>query len=107
MAHDVANSYSKASIPRKRLKQTNRPVSPRPPQRGEQDVIQPRWYSIPQSAVALEFSVSKVKRLIRAGRLKSVKDGRNVRILPEWIDQYINSVVELEEKDVSRGTESC
>ena len=30
----------------------------------------------------------------RFGQIRSVKDGRNRRILPEWVDDYIRSKVE-------------
>jgi excisionase family DNA binding protein len=37
----------------------------------------------------LGYGETKVRMLIIRGDLKSVKDGRSRRILPQWVDQYI------------------
>lgn len=37
---------------------------------------------------------SKVRMLILQGDLKSLKDGRSRRILPEWVDEYVQSRAE-------------
>ncbi|MGO9219743.1 MAG: helix-turn-helix domain-containing protein [Streptosporangiaceae bacterium] len=57
-------------------------------------VIARKWYSTAEVAVMLGYSLSKTKFLIISGQLRSVKDGGNRRILPEWVDEYIRSRVE-------------
>jgi excisionase family DNA binding protein len=52
-------------------------------------VITPRWYSVAQVAEMLGFGLSKTKILIATGELRSVKDGKYRRILPEWVDEYV------------------
>ncbi len=37
----------------------------------------------------LGFGLSKTKMLVATGALRSLKDGKNRRILPEWVDEYI------------------
>ena len=49
----------------------------------------PRWYTVAQVAELLGYGESKVRMLIIAGDLRSLKDGRSRRILPEWVDQYV------------------
>jgi excisionase family DNA binding protein len=52
-------------------------------------LLAPKWYSIAQVAQLLGFGLSKTKMLVATGELRSVKDGKNRRILPEWVDDYI------------------
>jgi len=54
-------------------------------------VIQPRWYTTKQVALLLGYSLTKTKHLIISGQIRSLKDGGNRRILPEWVDDYIRS----------------
>jgi excisionase family DNA binding protein len=49
----------------------------------------PKWYSVAQVAEMLGFSLSKTKMLVATGELRSLKDGKSRRILPEWVDEYI------------------
>jgi excisionase family DNA binding protein len=35
------------------------------------------------------FGLSKTKMLVATGELRSLKDGKHRRILPEWVDEYI------------------
>lgn len=49
----------------------------------------PRWYSLAQVAQMLGFGLSKTKMLVATGELRSLKDGKHRRILPEWVDEYI------------------
>jgi excisionase family DNA binding protein len=42
-----------------------------------------------QVAQLLGFGLSKTKMLVATGELRSVKDGKYRRILPEWVDEYI------------------
>jgi excisionase family DNA binding protein len=51
--------------------------------------LAPKWYSVAQVAQMLGFGLSKTKMLVATGELRSVKDGKNRRILPEWVDEYI------------------
>jgi excisionase family DNA binding protein len=59
--------------------------------------LQPKWYSPAEAAVLLNCGLSKVKMKIATGELRSVKDGKYRRILPEWIDDYIRDQVERQE----------
>lgn len=52
-------------------------------------VITPRWYSVAQVAEMLGFDLSKTKMLIATGELRSLKDGKYRRILPEWVDEDV------------------
>lgn len=52
------------------------------------------WYSPAEVAGILGYGLSKVKFLIISGELRSVKDGKYRRVLPEWIDDYVRSVVD-------------
>jgi excisionase family DNA binding protein len=52
-------------------------------------LLAPRWYSVAQVAQLLGFGLSKTKMLVVTGELRSVKDGKYRRILPEWVDEYI------------------
>ncbi|MDZ5446911.1 excisionase family DNA-binding protein [Micromonospora sp. 4G57] len=59
--------------------------------------ITPRWYSPAEVAVLLGVGISKVKMKIATGELRSIKDGKYRRILPEWVDDYIREQVERQE----------
>lgn len=37
----------------------------------------------------LGYRLTKTKFLILSGQIRSIKDGGNRRILPEWVDDYI------------------
>jgi excisionase family DNA binding protein len=56
----------------------------------------PKWHSPAEVAVLLGYGLSKVKMLIATGDLRSIKDGKYRRILPEWVDDYIRDRVEQE-----------
>ena len=56
--------------------------------------LTPRWYSPAEVAVLLGFGLSKVKMKIATGELRSIKDGKYRRILPEWVDQYVQDQVD-------------
>ena len=58
------------------------------------EVISPKWYTIEQVALMLGYGLTKTKHLVLSGQIRSVKDGRNRRILPEWVDDYIRHKVE-------------
>ncbi|MGW5011281.1 excisionase family DNA-binding protein [Micromonospora chalcea] len=59
--------------------------------------LRPRWHSPAEVAVLLGFGLSKVKMKIANGELRSIKDGKYRRILPEWVDDYIREQVERQE----------
>lgn len=48
-----------------------------------------KWYSVAEVAELLGYGRSKVQMLVISGDLKSLKDGRYRRILPEWVDEYV------------------
>ena len=58
------------------------------------EAIRPKWYTTEQVAVMLGYGLTKTKYLVHSGQIRSVKDGRNRRVLPEWIDDYIRNKVE-------------
>ncbi len=52
-------------------------------------VIEPKWYTTTEVAVMLGYGLTKVKHLIAAGQLESLKDGGSRRILPEHVEAYV------------------
>ncbi|MCF0091953.1 excisionase family DNA-binding protein [Micromonospora sp. MH99] len=59
--------------------------------------IVPKWHSPAEVAAILGFGLSKVKMKIATGELRSVKDGKYRRILPEWIDEYVRTQIERQD----------
>ncbi|NSL43437.1 excisionase family DNA-binding protein [Streptomyces sp. 8P21H-1] len=55
--------------------------------------IQRKWHTTAEVAEMLDFGLSKTKMLVLTGEIRSVKVGRNRRILPEWVDEYVGRVV--------------
>ena len=53
-----------------------------------------RWYSTREVADMLGYGLSKTKMLVTTGQLRSIKDGKYRRILPEWVDEYISRRVQ-------------
>lgn len=51
--------------------------------------LTPKWYTTAQVADLLGFGLYKTKAIIASGELRSLKDGRYRRILPEWVDEYV------------------
>ncbi len=49
----------------------------------------PVWYTVADVATLLGYGETKVRMLIAQGDLKSLKDGRSRRVLPRWVDEYI------------------
>ena len=41
------------------------------------------------SSIVSAMGESKVRMLIITGQLRSIKDGRSRRILPEWVEAYV------------------
>lgn len=52
-------------------------------------VLHRRWHTVAEVAEMLGYGESKVRMLIIQGDLKSLKDGRSRRILPEWVEEYV------------------
>jgi excisionase family DNA binding protein len=48
-----------------------------------------KWYTCAEVAEMLGFGESKVRMLVIQGDLRSLKDGRARRILPDWVDEYV------------------
>jgi excisionase family DNA binding protein len=59
--------------------------------------LAPKWYSPAEVAELLGFGLSKVKMKIATGELRSIKDGKYRRILPEWVDEYVRDQVARQE----------
>ncbi|WP_371636008.1 excisionase family DNA-binding protein [Streptomyces zaomyceticus] len=55
-------------------------------------VIQPKWHTTAEVAALLGFGLSKTKMLVLTGEIRSVKVGRNRRVLPAWVDEYVERV---------------
>jgi len=56
-------------------------------------VIERKWHTVAEVAEMLGFGLSKTKMLVLTGEIRSVKVGRNRRILPAWVDEYVNRCV--------------
>ena len=52
-------------------------------------IIVRKWYSVAEVAEMLGYGLTKTKFLVLSGEIRSIKDGGNRRILPEWVDEYI------------------
>ncbi|MFC7596405.1 excisionase family DNA-binding protein [Terrabacter sp. GCM10028922] len=48
-----------------------------------------KWHTVSEVAQMLGYGETKVRMLIIQGDLKSLKDGRSRRVLPEWVDEYV------------------
>ncbi|MET8122435.1 helix-turn-helix domain-containing protein [Micromonospora sp. NPDC005189] len=59
--------------------------------------IVPKWHSPAEVAAILGYGLSKVKVKIATGELRSVKDGKYRRVLPEWIDEYIQAQIDRQD----------
>ncbi|MFJ9343444.1 excisionase family DNA-binding protein [Streptomyces sp. NPDC101733] len=55
-------------------------------------VVQRKWHTTAEVADMLGFGLSKTKMLVLTGEIRSVKVGRNRRVLPAWVDEYIERV---------------
>lgn len=61
-------------------------------------ILTRKWHSPAEVAVLLGYGLSKVKMLIAQRELRSVKDGKYRRILPEWVDEYVARKAKEEEE---------
>ncbi|MGW1976080.1 excisionase family DNA-binding protein [Streptomyces sp. NPDC001889] len=55
-------------------------------------VITRKWHTTTEVAEMLGFGLSKTKMLVLTGEIRSVKVGRNRRILPAWVDEYVQRI---------------
>ena len=55
----------------------------------EGEAFQRKWYTVADVAQMLGYGLTKTKMLVIKGELRSLKDGRSRRILPEWVDEYV------------------
>ena len=62
-------------------------------------VLKRRWHTVAEVAEMLGYGETKVRMAILAGDLRSVKDGKLRRILPEWVDEYVALKVAESEAD--------
>jgi excisionase family DNA binding protein len=53
-------------------------------------VLTPKWHTVAEVAQMLGYGLSKTKMLVATGELRSLKDGGHRRILPEWVDEYVD-----------------
>ena len=61
------------------------------------EVIRPKWYTTAEVATMLGYGLTKTKHLVLSSQIRSVKDGRSRRILPEWVDDYIRRKIAVDE----------
>jgi excisionase family DNA binding protein len=59
--------------------------------------LTPKWLTVVQVAALLNQGVPKTRMLIAQRKIRSVKDGKYRRVLPEWVDEYIATVVSTQE----------
>lgn len=61
--------------------------------------LKPRWHTVAEVAQMLGYGETKVRMLIAEGRLKSLKDGHSRRVLPQWVDEYIEGLAAAAEAE--------
>ncbi|MCX4813029.1 helix-turn-helix domain-containing protein [Streptomyces sp. NBC_01239] len=61
-------------------------------------VITRKWYTTAEVAEMLGYGLSKTKMLVLTGEIHSLKDGRNRRILPRWVDEYVERLAQEAER---------
>ena len=52
-------------------------------------VVERKWHTVAEVAQMLGYGLSKTKMLVATGEIRSIKDGGSRRILPEWVDEYV------------------
>ena len=70
----------------------------------EGQVFQRKWHTVAEVAEMLGYGVTKTKMLVITGELRSLKDGRSRRILPEWVDEYVARRAAEAEQSFNRWT---
>ncbi len=48
-----------------------------------------KWHTVAEVADQLGYGLTKTKMLVATGQIRSLKDGRHRRVLPEWVDEYV------------------
>ncbi|WP_019066550.1 excisionase family DNA-binding protein [Streptomyces hokutonensis] len=61
-------------------------------------VITRKWHTTAEVAEMLGYGLSKTKMLVLTGEIRSIKDGRNRRILPRWVDEYVERLAKEAEQ---------
>ncbi|MEV1026960.1 helix-turn-helix domain-containing protein [Streptomyces sp. NPDC050264] len=64
-------------------------------------VIQRKWHTTAEVAEMLGYGLSKTKMLVLTGEIRSIKDGRSRRILPRYVDEYIERLALQAEGEVA------
>jgi len=67
--------------------------------------LSPKWHTVAEVAEMLGYGQTKIRMMVITGDLRSLKDGRSRRILPEWVDEYIARRV-AESQDWAAGLRS-
>lgn len=101
---DVAtsNSEKRSEAPptpplRDQLHALSRRVNPHAPEPSHTDkpsALGKRWYTPQDVADILGFGIYKARMLLITREMRSIKDGKYRRILPEWVDEYVARRVE-------------
>lgn len=60
-----------------------------------------KWFTVREVADQLGYGETKVRMLIAQGRIRSLKDGRSRRVLPQWLDEYVELCAEESEMGVA------
>ena len=60
-----------------------------------------KWFTVREVAEQLGYGETKVRMLIAQGRIRSLKDGRSRRVLPQWVDEYVELCAEQSEMGVA------
>jgi len=90
--HNLPIFDTKASIEH-HLPAKGKPILERDIVRSQGNVIELKWYTTAQVAEMLGYGLTKTKHLVLSGQIRSIKDGGNRRILPEWVDEYVRHKV--------------
>jgi excisionase family DNA binding protein len=53
-------------------------------------VLHRKWHTVAEVADMLGYGLTKTKMLVATGQIRSLKDGRHRRVLPQWVDEYVN-----------------
>lgn len=61
-------------------------------------VITRKWYTTAEVAEMLGYGLSKTKMLVLTGEIRSIKDGRSRRILPRYVDEYVERLAQEAEQ---------
>ena len=64
--------------------------SPTDATEGDKLMIEKKWHTVAEVAEMLGYGLTKTKMLILTGEIRSLKDGRSRRVLPEWVDEYVS-----------------